>query len=108
MRGDDNGIGAAHPARDHITREAESMAQQLENTVALVTGASSGIGAATATALADRGATVAVAARRLDRLEELAAGIRDRGGIAHVVPADCTDEKEATAADGRKGRGSGR
>ena len=74
------------------------MAQQLENTVALVTGASSGIGAATATALADRGATVAVAARRLDRLEELAAGIRARGGIALVVPTDVTDEKQATEA----------
>jgi NADP-dependent 3-hydroxy acid dehydrogenase YdfG len=74
------------------------MAEQLENTVALVTGASSGIGAATATALADRGATIALAARRADRLEELAAGIRERGGIALVVPTDVTDEKQATEA----------
>src|SRR5216684_2583363 len=54
----------------------------LDGTVALVTGASSGIGAATAAALAAQGAAVALAARRGDRLEALAAGIRDRGGSA--------------------------
>ena len=54
----------------------------LEGTVALVTGASSGIGAATTGVLADRGAAVALAARRRDRLEELAAGIRSQGGTA--------------------------
>jgi short chain dehydrogenase len=48
---------------------------RLEGTVALVTGASSGIGAATAIALAGEGAAVAVAARRKDRLEEVAEGI---------------------------------
>jgi NADP-dependent 3-hydroxy acid dehydrogenase YdfG len=67
----------------------------LEGTVALVTGASSGIGAATATALADRGATVALAARRKDRLDELAAAIRADGGTALVLEADVTDEQQA-------------
>lgn len=60
----------------------------LESTVALVTRASSGIGAATAAALAAQGAAVNLAARRRDRLAELAAGIRDQGGIALVVECD--------------------
>ncbi len=70
----------------------------LEGTVALVTGASSGIGAATAAALAAQGAAVALAARRRDRLEALAAGIRDQGGTALVLESDITDEKQATDA----------
>ncbi|ADJ15192.1 SDR family NAD(P)-dependent oxidoreductase [Halalkalicoccus jeotgali] len=66
----------------------------LDGDVALVTGASSGIGAATARSLADEGAAVALAARREERLEELAEEIESAGGEALVVPTDATDESQ--------------
>jgi NADP-dependent 3-hydroxy acid dehydrogenase YdfG len=68
---------------------------ELRETVALVTGASSGIGAATAETLAGLGATVALAARRTERIEELAAKIRAEGGRALAITADVTSETEA-------------
>ncbi len=67
----------------------------LEGTVALVTGASSGIGEATARALAERGARVAVAARRKDRLDALAGTIEAAGGRALVLETDVTEQQQA-------------
>lgn len=74
------------------------MTDALAGTVALVTGSSSGIGAATARRLAAEGATVALVARRRDRLEELAESIRQAGGTAQAVPADITEQAQAAGA----------
>ena len=63
----------------------------LAGEVAIVTGASSGIGAATACELARRGATVVLAARRPDRLAEQLRSIRQTGGRAIAVPTDMAD-----------------
>ena len=65
--------------------------QDLTGQIALVTGASAGLGRRFARVLAAAGATVAVAARRLDRLEELAAEIRAAGGRALPLALDVTD-----------------
>jgi NADP-dependent 3-hydroxy acid dehydrogenase YdfG len=70
----------------------------LAHTAALVTGASSGIGAATAAALAAEGAAVALLARRGDRLADLKAEIESAGGTALVVTADVTDAEQVAAA----------
>jgi len=70
----------------------------LAHTAALVTGASSGIGAATAKALAGQGAAVALLARRADRLQDLKADIESTGGTALVVTADVTDAAQVAAA----------
>ena len=70
----------------------------LQGTVALVTGASSGIGDATALALAARGAAVSLVARRVERLEALVGRINDGGGKALSIPADVSKHNEATGA----------
>jgi len=74
------------------------MSHQLAGTVALVTGASSGIGAATARRLAAEGASVALVARRGDRLEELARAIEQEGGRALAIAADITTRAGADSA----------
>ena len=71
------------------------MAQRLTGKVALITGASSGIGEATALALAAEGAAVAISARREDRLEELVKRISDNGGKAYPIVADVSEEAQA-------------
>jgi NADP-dependent 3-hydroxy acid dehydrogenase YdfG len=74
------------------------MTQKLSGTIALVTGASSGMGAATAVRLTSDSSYVALVARRRDRLEDLAAQIQQAGGTAMVVEADITDRPQAESA----------
>jgi NADP-dependent 3-hydroxy acid dehydrogenase YdfG len=80
----------------------------LKDTVALVTGASSGIGEATAKALAARGASVALVARRAERLERLGGEIADVGGTALPIEADVSDRGQAQAAVSRAAEELGR
>jgi NADP-dependent 3-hydroxy acid dehydrogenase YdfG len=75
--------------------------QPLAGKVALVTGASSGIGAATAIALAEAGAAVAIGARRRDRLDALAGTLRDGGATVLQLDLDVTAEQACTAAVAR-------
>ncbi|MGO4165976.1 SDR family oxidoreductase [Novosphingobium sp. YAF33] len=74
------------------------MSGQLAGKVALVTGASSGIGEAAALCLAEAGATVAVCARRVERLSGLVAQIEAAGGKALAIPGDMTLEDDARGA----------
>lgn len=74
------------------------MTARMDGSVAVITGASSGIGKATALALHEAGAAVALLARRTDKLDELAQRITDEGGRPHVVEVDVTDEDQARAA----------
>jgi NAD(P)-dependent dehydrogenase (short-subunit alcohol dehydrogenase family) len=74
------------------------MQTDLKEKIALVTGASSGLGAQFARTLAANGALVVLAARRVERLKDLRAEIEAEGGAADVVPMDVTDLESVAAA----------
>jgi short-subunit dehydrogenase len=80
----------------------------LSGSVAVVTGASSGIGRATALALADRGADVVLAARREAMLQDVATLIRQRGRRAEPVPCDVSDLAQVQALQRRTEEAFGR
>ena len=84
------------------------MNRPLEQTVAMVTGASSGIGEASALALAKAGAALALVARREARLQSLAKRIEEDGGRALVICADITAEAQAREAVERAAKHFGR
>jgi NADP-dependent 3-hydroxy acid dehydrogenase YdfG len=96
------------PEQLRIANPGSVMTGRLEGTVALVTGAWRGNGEATARHLAAEGAAVAIAARRRDRLEALAADISGAGGRALVIEADVTDEVQARGAVEQTARDLGR
>ncbi|OLO04915.1 SDR family oxidoreductase [Salinicola socius] len=73
------------------------MASNIEGKVIVITGASSGMGEATARHLASRGAKVVLGARRADRLEALVSEIRDAGGEAHAKAIDVTRAQDLEA-----------
>ena len=75
--------------------------------IALVTGASSGLGDRFARVLAGHGARVVLAARRIERLERLRGEIAEAGGVAHVVPLDVTDPASIESAVAQAEREAG-
>jgi NADP-dependent 3-hydroxy acid dehydrogenase YdfG len=77
------------------------MGSRLNGKVAVVTGASSGIGEATVLALAAQGASVVAAARRKERLDELVQRVSNDGGKAIAFECDVTDEQQAHELIGR-------
>lgn len=84
------------------------MTTGIANKVILITGGSTGIGAEVARTLAAKGAKVAIAARRLDKLEAVARQIADQGGTASAYDMDVTDRHQVSAVVDRVVRDYGR
>lgn len=78
-------------ARRHVLARVLDLPSPLAGRTVLVTGASSGIGEATARAVAERGATVLLVARRADELDRVRADVEAAGGTAYSYPCDLTD-----------------
>jgi NADP-dependent 3-hydroxy acid dehydrogenase YdfG len=91
-----------------MTTFSNPFASQLAGRVAVVTGASSGIGRASALLLASRGARVAAMARRKEALDDLVAEIGAAGGEAIAVPVDVTDQASVAAGAARVASAYGR
>ncbi|MCA9418733.1 MAG: SDR family NAD(P)-dependent oxidoreductase, partial [Candidatus Omnitrophica bacterium] len=70
------------------------MSQNIEGKVVVITGASSGLGEATARRLSEQGAIVVLAARRTDRIKSLAEELDGKGGKALAVTTDVTDREQ--------------
>jgi NAD(P)-dependent dehydrogenase (short-subunit alcohol dehydrogenase family) len=83
--------------RRHVVARVRDLPSPLAGRTVMVTGASSGIGAATAAAVAARGATVLLVARRADQLAEVRSAIEAAGGAASAYPCDLTDGPEVDA-----------
>jgi short-subunit dehydrogenase len=77
------------------------MGKNLENSVAIITGASSGIGRETATLLAQKGMKLVLAARREDKLEELAREINRPGAETLIIPTDVSDQTQVEPMVGK-------
>ena len=80
----------------------------MANRIAFITGASRGIGRACALALSAGGAKVVLAARQLDKLEQVAAEIRAAGGEAFVVPIDLASQESIKEAFSKAWKDFGR
>src|SRR5436190_10269269 len=85
---------ASRPSEARATRKAARMTQELAGRVAIVTGASNGLGRGIARAMAASGAKTIVVARRTTMLDEVASIIRQAGGTALAVTTDVTREDQ--------------
>jgi NADP-dependent 3-hydroxy acid dehydrogenase YdfG len=87
--------GLPRPADEHSTDQGnERMSDNIQGKIVVITGASSGLGEATARRLSAEGATVVLGARRADRIEALAAELKARNGEALALATDVTESAQ--------------